>query len=99
MTVVDFGNPDRAADRAAEIVPALSGFHVEKWLACIESFVGEVVVGGPVELVGARLDGEVKYAAARLSEFSRVIAALHREFLDGIDARLLHSGGGCPDSV
>ena len=68
--VVEFGDPDRAADRCAEIVllvdRARNAASVVEEVVCVERFVANEVVCGAVELVGARLRREAHDAAGCL---------------------------------
>src|SRR5258706_11669846 len=79
--VVEFGNDDRSADGAAELVApqfALAG--VEE-IAGVEQIVAEVLKQCPVQLVAAALEHHPHYAAGEPSIFRRVSGGLKLEFL------------------
>ena len=61
---------------------------VGKGPAGVERFVNEVVVGAAVKLIRSRFHRDVKQAAARLTEFRRVVAGLDGDLLCRLHAGL-----------
>ena len=82
--------PDGAADGAAEVVVAQRGNRnvvaVVEIGVGVEHIVAEELVEVPVELVGAGAGDDVDLPAGAAAEFGVVVAALHGELGDGVDA-------------
>ena len=108
FTVVQFRNAERSAQREPVVVPVQRVLDVtdagrrvvRERYARVQSVVLEIVVTGAVELIGARLHGEVDVSAANLAVLSREIAGLDGHFLNGVHtwldrlAGILHKAVG-----
>src|SRR5262249_58259334 len=83
---------DRSADRTAELI--LFEKRLRQARGCVEvvrlvqRVVADVLEGGAVKRVAARLGDDAHLPAAAGPEFSRVGARLDAEFLDVLEARL-----------
>src|SRR5262245_5805951 len=93
MAVIEFGH-HRTANTETPIVAAFAIPYqftttvVGKRPAGIERFVDEIVVNAAMKLIGARSHRDVEQTTARLSIFSREVAGLNRDLLNGFDALL-----------
>ena len=88
MAVVNFGDPHRAAQRAAVVVAALHRTDVVVRLVGPQSFIHKVVVRRSVKVIGAGLGGEVEQARAGLAEFGRVVRGLDSNLFNRVHRRL-----------
>ena len=94
---------NRAPGREAEEVLVIGGNGLGNAIQVIEEIVGvQIVVAHvlpqvAVQAVGARFDGRIDDAAGGVAEFGVEIAALQREFLDGVRRR--NDGGIGPGVV
>ena len=86
-----------AAQVAAELVLVVGRLRLARPLreevVRVQRVVAEVVVGGAVELVGARLGGDADGGARRASVLGRVGRGHDLELLDGVDGGARHLGG------
>ena len=96
VTVIYLGDPHRAAESKAVIVPPLLKPDqvpgpvriIRERLTRVQHFVQEIIVGASVELVAARFHGEIEQASAHLPVFGGEVAGLNGDFLDRVDTRL-----------
>ena len=93
VTVIDL-RQHRTTETETPIVSPFAVPHrmpvpiVGKRPARVKRFVDEIVVNAPMELVGPRPHGHVEQTTARLAVFSREVAGLDRDLLDGFHALL-----------
>src|SRR5438128_1486011 len=78
-------DPDRAAEGAAEIVLSKRWFWyiliIVEPIIAVEHVIPQVVIGGAMELIGARLSLEGKLAARAAPIFGRIGRTLYAKFL------------------
>ena len=96
--VVNFGDPQRTADRHAIIMPLGGRPQTGIRLIGIEDFVRGEVVDAAMQLIGAGLHGRVDDRTRR-AVFRRVVAGLHGHFLNCIHAGLSHRGVAREESL
>ncbi len=92
FAVIHTGDPHRPTQIRAELVAVqarrLGRRHARlKPVQSREAVVAVELPGRAVHRVGAAAGGEVHLAAGRAADFGRIGAALHLEFLDGVDGR------------
>ena len=98
MAIIDFGDPDRAAEAAAEIILPALGPHqapitvVRERLARVQSLIHKILVERTVKAVGARFGGVVEDATGGLSELWRKAVGLQRKLLQRFYRRLFFIG-------
>src|SRR5215510_8327125 len=61
---------------------------ISEWPTGIERFVDEIIVNTAIERVRSRLHRHIEQTTARLTEFSREVAGLNCDFLNGFDTLL-----------
>ncbi len=93
VAVVELGNPDWAAYGAAKVVLAAARVGIGERPVRVQRFVGQVLIPGAMELIGAGAGSEVVEPASSLAEFRGKVAGLQGELLDHIHGRLRHRGG------
>src|SRR5262249_51186314 len=93
MTVIDLRHYRTTETKAPIVSPfpaaqQMSASIIGKGLTRVKSFVDKIVVNAAMELVRPRPHRHVKQTTPRLTEFSREVAGLNRNLLNGLYALL-----------